>query len=219
MKQFSKLLALAALMLPTLAFAGVDYGFTCVQVSGKVGGNSGQCNSIASQFNVNVSAGSSPYEASFKFTNNVGTASNISEIYFDFPSTLSVSGYQILESGGPDFSLGGSPSDLPGGNTVGFASDWMVSADNPSPQKGINASGESVTVNINFAGSPTLQSIYDAINNGSFRFGLHVQAIGTTGKSDAFVNGPPNVVPEPGTYGALAGVAIAALAWTKRRKS
>jgi hypothetical protein len=74
-----------------------------------------------------------------------------------------------------------------------------------------------VLINVNFSGSPTLNSIYSALNNGTFRIGVHVQSIGTSGQSDSFVT-HGNVVPEPSSYAAMLGMGIAALAWAKRRK-
>jgi hypothetical protein len=55
------------------------------------------------------------------------------------------------------------------------------------------------------------------MGSGSLRIGLHVQAIGTTGGSESFINNP-NPVPEPATLG-LVGAGLLLLGWRKRKIS
>ena len=90
---------------------------------GFVGINPDQQN-LSGQLSVDVTQlGGAGSNVQFVFRNNVGIASNVSEIYFDWtnglfsPTIVSIS----ENNAGLNFSAGGSPPDLPGGNTISFA--------------------------------------------------------------------------------------------------
>src|SRR5262245_3018289 len=89
-------LAICALLAPTPARAGVIYGFTNI---------TNQTSLSGSQFTVEVSdAGSG--QVAFTFKNAVGTASNVTEIYFDDGTLLGIS--SVTQTGGtttPTFGL------------------------------------------------------------------------------------------------------------------
>ena len=142
----------------------------------------------------------------FVFTNNVGIASVITDIYFDdsaSPAVLQLNSLVVFaQSAGVSFSQGASPPNLPGGNTLGFNVTAGLSADSdpPAAPNGINAAGESLTLRINYATGATFTDVENAINSGALRIGLHVQAIAPQGGSDSYVN---TAVPEPATLGLL----------------
>ncbi len=176
---------------------------------------------IAGQLSVDVTqlAGGN---IQFVFKNNVGIASNVSEIYFDWttglfsPTIVSIS----ENNAGLNFSPGGSPPDLPDGNTISFAQDTRVSADNPSPQNGINSANDALTIVLD----PTSPNFVLTDLIGALRIGLHVQAIGTGGGSDSYVTNPitPGTfsvtpVPLPGSVW-LFGAALAGLGALKLKR-
>lgn len=221
MKQFFQLSG-ALVLLGSSMFAGTNFGFLCIDQTGPSYGNSGNCNVVQTNFNVEVSANGAT-GVDFKFTNNVAIASSITDIYFDYPTGLFTGVTGITDSGaGVAFSSGASPSNLPGGGDPGvnFTSDASADSDAPVSDNGVNTASEWVTITLGLGSGKTLADALAALNNSSFRIGLHVQAIGTGGNSDAFIttpNPPERVVPEPSTYAVLAG-SIGALVYARRRR-
>jgi hypothetical protein len=64
-------------------------------------------------------------QVQFQFTNNVGFASSITDIYFDDKSIAVLANPMSLsDSTGVSFSAGASPPNLPGGNTISFSADF-----------------------------------------------------------------------------------------------
>ena len=189
---------------------------------GFVGINPDQQN-LSGQLSVDVTQLGGPgSNVQFVFRNNVGIASNVSEIYFDWttglfsPTIVSIS----ENNAGLNFSPGGSPPDLPEGNTISFAQDTRVSADNPSPQNGINSANDALTIVLD----PTSANFVLTDLIGALRIGLHVQAIGTGGGSDSYVTNPitPGTfsvppVPLPGAVW-LFGTALAGLGALKLKR-
>jgi hypothetical protein len=189
---------------------------------GFVGINPDQQN-LSGQLSVDVTQLGGPgSNVQFVFRNNVGIASNVSEIYFDWttglfsPTIVSIS----ENNAGLNFSPGGSPPDLPDGNTISFAQDTRVSADNPSPQNGINSANDALTIVLD----PTSPNFVLTDLIGALRIGLHVQAIGTGGGSDSYVTNPitPGTfsvtpVPLPGSVW-LFGAALAGLGALKLKR-
>jgi hypothetical protein len=188
---------------------------------------------VASQLSVDV-ADAGANQVSFTFRNAVGIASSITDIYFDDGTLLGIS--SVTNGGaGVDFSLGASPGDLPNGNAVGFVTSAGFSADSnpPAAANGVNSSSEFVTVLFNLIGGQTYADTIAAMNlslanpgvdvTGGLRIGLHVQAIGGDGNSDAFVNTgtsrPGLSVPDGGTTLVLLGSAMAGLGFIMRKSS
>ena len=152
-------------------------------------------------------------QALFTFYNDGPEQSTISEIYFDDGTLLSLAG--IVESSGVDFSVGGSPPVLPGGNALDpdFETSFMVSADNPAPTNGVDP-GESVGLLFNLQGGQTFANVIGAISNGDLRIGLHVINF-ESGGSESFV-----LVPAPGALilGSLGTLAVAASRTIRNKK-
>ncbi|GMV97270.1 MAG: hypothetical protein AMXMBFR83_16280 [Phycisphaerae bacterium] len=140
-------------------------------------------------------------EAIFKFSNNVGIASSITQIYFDDGSVLS-SLLSITDSGaGVAFDDPATPGNLPSGNTAvpAFSADFSGGADAPVSANGVNSSSEWVAFKFSLVGD--YDDVIAALASGVLRVGLHVQSIGTVGKSDSYLNGDkltPNTIPAPG---------------------
>ncbi len=208
-------MALAFFALPQLCQAGVitkTYGF------GRITNNAAE--NVQSQLSVVVSGNSTTNMVSFTFMNNVGTASSITDIYFQDGSLLSLG--TIVGSAGVSFAQYAAPGNLSGGNslsprfvtTAGFSLD----SDSPVSRNGVNASSEWVTVNFTLKDSMTIVDTIAAMdrvisvgagniwrNNGNYlpnaapglRIGLRVQAIGTLSRSDSFVNVGGSSPPPP----------------------
>lgn len=186
---------------------------------------------VAGQLSVEVAAVGTA-QVSFKFSNSGQIASTIADVYFDDGALLGIA--SITDSGdGVAFSHPATPADLPGGNLVGFETtvNFSADADNPVAKNGVDKLDEWVAIIFNLKErSPgvlmNFTDVIDAIERPtddlSLRIGLHVQAIGTTGGSDGYVNledpAPgPNPVPEP-TSLAVWGLGLAAAAFYRRRR-
>ncbi len=129
----------------------------------------------------------------FKFGNNVGISSSITDIYFDDGNLLSI--YSISYSTGVKFSSPATPNELPGGNSItpSFETNFSADSDSPVPDNGVNASTEWVAITFNLINGGTPAGTLAALRDGSLRIGLHIQAL-PDGQSDSYIN----KVPEPG---------------------
>lgn len=174
---------------------------------------------VGSQLSVDITdAGSNRVQ--FRFTNNVGVASSITDIYFDDKSvSLLASIFSIAGSAGVSFSEGAAPPNLPGGNTVNFAADFSADFDAPAAPNGINVSSEYLDIVFNLTAGKTFADVLSELSTSDLILGLHVQAIGQTGGSDAYINGTPPTteVPEPGTL-AVFGLGLLGLGLAARRR-
>lgn len=148
---------------------------------------------LSGQLSVNVTDAGGGL-VSFEFLNNVGIASSVTQIYFDNGSGSLLSGLSVGTETGVNFSTGGSPPNLPAGNTISFTADYLATADSPVAPNGIN----SATDSLQLLGSGVFANIIAGLTSGDLRIGLHVQAIGQLGGSDSYVSGEtPSAVPIP----------------------
>jgi hypothetical protein len=184
-RQTIKSLLFATLALGTMVFQSASastYGFTNITNNGN--------SDLSSQLSVEVLAVGT--QASFKFLNNVGIASSITDIYFDdVNSPLFNDIVFSAASPGVSFDSSATPGNLPGGNSIGFNADYSGGSTSPVPHNGVNSSSEWVTFVGTFAGGNDFNGLIAALNNNTFRIGLHVQAIGRTDGSDSYVSAVP----------------------------
>jgi hypothetical protein len=177
-------------------------------------------------------------QVTFKFLNNVGTASSITDVYFDDGSLLDL--VTVSSSSGVNMSEVATPSNLPGGKDIGFNTSKGFSADSETPilANGVNTKDEWVTLTFVLKSGMSYDDTIDAIEmsldpknqgtdiEGGLRIGVHVQGIGADGKSDSYYNGDQNNsgqgndVPEPATM-TLFGVGFAGMVgfgWRRWRR-
>lgn len=230
------MLGRGAMVVAIISFAqslsAVPYGFD------RISGNASQ--NVESQLSVDVTSytpAGSQQKVLFTFSNSGPIASSIADVYFDYSSLFL--GWQgagaarnnnhFIDSdnnggnAGVDFSAEASPANLPGGNTISFAADLGADSDSPVSANGVNP-GETLGVILWLASGSSFADVISALNNSSFRIGLHVQAIGSDGQSDAFVSivprtPPPVQVPDAGTTVALLGAGMIGIGALRRRLS
>ncbi len=144
-------------------------------------------------------------------SNNGPSASSIADIYLGGTSGLLVK-KQIINGSGVAYSWGATPGNLPGGTSK---ADISADSNPPVSSRGINP-GESVSLVFNIVRGKSLETIVSAIECGSLKVGMHVQAF-KDGKSECFeIDRNPPVVPAPGTL-ILASVGIGVVGYLKRR--
>ncbi len=165
-------------------------------------------------------------EVLFTFTNNVGIASSISEVYFDDGTIYSQSSLINSLGGSTDFGIVLNPGNLPSGNTISppFVASVGFGADaQGNPDLGVDADIDILGIVIQLQSGLNFADVANALENGDLRIGMHVRSIGQQGESDSFVNTPydpdpaPTPVPEPSSL-LLIGTGIAALGVIARRK-
>jgi hypothetical protein len=174
---------------------------------------------LSSQLVMETSAGSGN-EVFFKFSNNVGIASSITDVYFDLgpASSFALGNMSIGDQSGTDFSMGANPGNVPGWSTIGFSADSGLTADSNSPhlmENGINALGEYLTISA-FLTSGTYDALLSDLRSGMFRVAMHVQAIGDRGGSDSYVT---TTVPLPAAAWLFGSALLGFMGFSVRRKA
>ena len=165
-------------------------------------------------------------KVSFTFHNDGPLASSICDIYWDDmfdskkgigTSILSDSGVVITDSGaGVSFSMGASPGNLPGGNSIGFKASISADSNNPTQPMGVNP-GEWVKFVFSIKSPYTYSNVLGELNpyvNTGLRVGIHVQGF-TGGGSESFI-----AVPAPAAVwgGASLLTALGGLRILRRRQ-
>lgn len=200
-----------AALLANPAAADITYGFTHVTTNG----GAPFASSFSGQFSVNLSSFSAT-QVDFKFENNVGLPSSITDVYFDDGALLGIA--SVFGSAGVSFNQNATPPNLPGGNnlspafqtTAGFSAD----SNPPVSSNGVNASGEWVTIRFNLQSGKNFSDVVSDLASGALRVGIHVQSQ-TGGQSNSYV-----LIPLPTTaYLGGAGLAgVMAFGWIRRRR-
>ena len=190
------------------------FGFGCISNN-----NAGNCAIGEAQLFVEVTAVGAT-QVQFRFTNLGPLASSITDIYFDDGTLLGIS--SVVNYVGVSFSQGGSPPDLPSGNTLTpvfeTTAGFLADSDSPAAINGVNPS-EQVDVIFNLLAGKTFADTIAAITGplgvgDDLRIGIHVQAFGTGG-SETFVN--TVAVPEP-TSVILLGTALLGVCHLLRKR-
>jgi hypothetical protein len=198
---------------------------------------------VADQLSADVSSVDATH-VKFEFYNTAVIASSIADIYFDDgaadPSSL-LDGITSIVDFGTLFGNGATPANLPAGNTLTphSSADFSADSENQPPTlitNGVDQSTDNVALIFLLKPSKTLSDVLAALNNGTLRVGLHVQAIagvsldetdaGVNGGevpcdfSDSFVNrpGPGGEIPEPGTLLLVGTGLLGALGCIRRRR-
>ena len=145
-------------------------------------------------------------KSDFTFYNNSSVESCIANIYFDDGTLLGIS--SITNSTYTLFSQGGSPGDLPSGNTIGFYADsaFNSGATAPAPNNGVCSPPpglEWVKISFDLQSGGTIEDVVQELNTGQLRVGLHIINL-PDGSSESAVS-----VPEPATLFLLTAGAIA----------
>ena len=147
-------------------------------------------------------------QVAFTFNNDGPEACSIARVYFDDGPLLGVA--YIIAGPGASFSLGSSPPNLPGWDTIdpvfetsaGFSAD----SDPPVQPQGVNP-GEYLTLVFDLQSGSVFSDVVDALFSGALRIGLHVQGYASEG-SESFVNCPPECIDMDGDgYGSPASPA------------
>jgi len=200
--RFQKFGAALALATAVLLSGGAAHaiGFSCI-----TGDNATQCGIGEAQFSATL-ADLGSGKVSITFANSGPAASFIGRVYIDddagaFASIASITNWSSGASY-TDFESGGSPPNLPGGNTVTptFTATARAAADSPGTGNGGADPGESFALILSLNGGVVFADVQSALDGGTIRLGIHGQGLGEgtgLGGSESFVSGGGPAVPEP----------------------
>lgn len=209
----------ALLLLSSSAFA---LGLTTVYFNNITNNDPSGVN-VASQLSMDIAEiANVPNQVNFIFHNSAENpiSSSIAEVYFDDGSLLGISS---ISGTGVNFSIGANPNNLPGWATVspvfkpgsllvpGSVKAFTVDAGQNARDNGVGV-GDELIIKFNLLPNKTYADTIAMLNTGELRIGLHVVSIGTTEKSDSFVNR----VPEPGTFMILTGCLTLGLVYRRK---
>ena len=185
---------LIAVLISAPALAGPTYSFINISSNNVLDAAIGEA-----QLTVNVTDGGSG-NALFTFGNSGPQACSITDIYFDDGATLTSIQQIQYPTSGVSFSVGATPGNLPAGSSIpsAFVADLSLDSDSPTSHNGINP-GEALGVLVGLQPSINLDDVMTAIDTGSLRIGIHVQAFDSEG-SESFITAPASPVPVPGAY-------------------
>lgn len=208
------LFGVLAMAYQPLAAASTTYGFYGITLNDTSGGAvaDGEANLSVEVIDLNSS------QVQFRFTNN--SSSSLTDVYFDDGSLLGIA--SITSGAGVAFSQGGSPPNLPGGNTVSPAfqttAGFLADSDPAVSPNGVTQD-EWLAITFNLISGKTYTDTIAALNGASdLRIGVHVQSY-PGGYSESFINNPVPV-PEASTYAMmLAGLGLVGFMGAARRKS
>lgn len=195
--------------------------------------NSGLCETVADQIQVEVTESAEAGWVNFTFTNNIGIQSSVTDLYFDATGFLTQ--MKILyESDGVNFTAGSaSPPTVPGAGSATppfeVSSSLMADSDAPAQPNGINAVGESLTISFKMANNIDFGEVIAAIDLGpgtdqGIRIAAHVQGVGL-GQSDTMIccssggDDPGFPSPEPATMSLFGLAAVAAASRLRKRQT
>lgn len=210
-----KTLIASALLSAGLAFAGLGHASTFSFYN--LTNNTTDIGSQLSMVVADNTATAATNDVTFTFYNNVGTSSSIAQVYWDLGATADLTGIVFgSQSAGVNYAMGGTPENLPGGNTISFTADWWASANNPAPRNGVSTNAEWVTFIGTLASGETLENLVADFMSGAARAGMHVISI-NGGTSDAYVTGPSQV-PLPGAAWLFGSALLGFMAVANRRR-
>ena len=226
-------LVLLAVIASSGSASAATIGFSCVTE----GAHPGTCSNLNGFFSGELTLSNGGLTLTAVISNS--GAGSITDIYVDAPGDGS--GYSLssvfLENpdAGVNYGLPGAPPGLPGadGATPDFEADFDAHASNPSIANGVGTL-ESVGLVFTLTTALTDSDLTNLLNDGSLRFGLHVQSITQeNGVSESFVSNytPPcpagvpecgpdtrTVTPEPASM-LLLGTGLLAVARARRKKT
>jgi len=207
---------LTAVASPFAALADMTYTFT------RISSNSGT--PVSGQLFVTVSdlgAG----QVNFRFGNDVGLASSITQIYFDADVLLKVQSVTAVQGAGNNslinFSFPAHPENFPS-KPANWVTSTGLSAEATAPvsKRGINESNEYLDIVFNLEQGADFYDVIAALNQGyvaddnrGIRIGMHVQAHADE-ESDSYVNGPA-IIPAPDSA-VIGVVGLMALGFVRR---
>ena len=179
---------------------------------------------LSDQLSVDVSDAGTGVE--FTFSNNIGIGSSMTGIYFDLGANTNLfSGISISEySSGVEFDTAPIPANLPGGNMIGFTSDFGGDSTTPTAANGVDNAGEYISFLLTLGSGYSYDNALAAIFDDSLRIGMHMQSIdcvdatGATNDdcgSDSYVS----AVPLPAAAWLFGSALIGFFATTRQRKS